>query len=340
MPVLSHRITRVRATQGLTINDVPLCDEQRRRTWFAAPVEAPGWFVQDTAVELRGVGHSYSLPPPPYGGGVSGAVRLFDAKAWGAPNLGNLRNIKPPSGFPNVCYRVDGVGVGSLTVRTHGFDAHMNPREETVEIPVISGIARVWGLVPWRHIESIEILAATGIVAGTDFYVGWSFVPSLEGGAFNAPREDAGNWRTGFPWPLQRDTRHGKANVHNVHGMTMIDFCGWEFDETGVDAVRNATSFPMTQGLFEGGGIGRQGDSTPVRFNDGTFNLTDLLDTWVPPGSGQARPAPLPVDPAGGRPRIYAGISGGNPVNICQSRVYAFFLSEQPESDIIPLQDW
>lgn len=340
MPVLSHRITRVRATQGLTINDVPFCDEQRRRTWFAVPVESPGWYVQDTALELRAVGHSYALPKPIFGGGVSGGDRLFSPKAWEAPDLDQLRNIKPPSGFPNVCYRVDGVGAGSITLLVRGFDAQMNPREETVEVTVAVGITRVWGLVPWRQIESVKILDASGIVAGTDLYIGWSFAPALVSAAYNAPREDAGNWRTGFPWGLQRDSVMGAPHVHNVHGLTVIDLCGWEFDETGVDVNRNAASTVIALGFFEGGGIGRQGDSTPIRFNDGTFDLQDNLDTWVPPGSGQARPAPLPVDPAGGRPRLYAGISGGQPVNICQSRMYAFFLSEQPADDIIPLQNW
>lgn len=340
MPVTSHRIVRHRNATGYTMADVPLCDEQRRRTWFAAPVEAPGWYIQDTAVELRAVGHSYSIPPVPFEKGMVGSDRRFAADAWDAPSLGTLRNVKPPSGFPVVCYRVDGVGAGSLKLRTEGWDAQMNRREEVVSITIAAGIARVWGSVPWRQIDSVEILAASGVVAGTDLYVGWSFAPTLVGGAYNAPREDAGNWKTGFPWGLQRDTRNGADHVHNVHGMTMIDVCGWEFDETGVDLTRDATSLVISLGFFEGGGIGRQGDSTPVRFNDGTFNLTDDLDTWTPPGSGQARPAPMPVDPAGGRPRVYAGISGGNPVNVCQSRVYAFFLSEQPESDVIPLQEW
>lgn len=340
MPVVSHRITRLRSKTGYTMADVPIWDEQRRRTWFAAPVEAPGWYVQDTAPELRGVGYVYRLPDVPFEKGMVGADRRFDVDSWDAPSVSTLRNMKPPSGFPAVCYRVDGVGVGALTLRTEGWDAQMARREEVVEITIAAGIVRVWGSVPWRQIDTIEIVAASGVVAGTDLYVGWSFAPSLVSAAYNAPREDAGNWKTGFPWGLQRDTQHGADHVHNVHGLTVIDVCGWEFDETGTDANRNAASTVIALGFFEGGGIGRQGDSTPIRFNDGTFNLADNLDTWVPPASGQARPAPMPVDPAGGRPRIYAGISGGNPVNICQSRVYAFFLSEQPERDLIPLQEW
>jgi len=346
-------------TRGLTIENLRESDELRRISWLVAPVHNPGWYVADTSFHLRSAGHVYTLPGPERGSG-------FDSAAWAAPGVDNLQNIKPPSGFPNICLSIRTIpatNVGPTSriyrFRVTGLDCMLRKVEETIQIESINNAAaaiqRAWGRVGWRQVEKIEVIELTelsGVGYGTradmtlvaeDLYIGWDFVNTqVVATWYDTPeRDDDGagnpNWLTGLPFKMKRDATLGATtHVHNVDGVVEMDFDSFPYGsnanvKTRANAVRAA-------GFYTGGWFGSDGWTTSLAFNGGSF-VTDQQEPAPAAARLTWRDLNVWAPAAAHRPNFSSGKDATpDPINTVTLNAYAFFLHEW--RDVPALQDF
>lgn len=97
-------------------------------------------------------------------------------KAWSTPGETHLRNIKPPSGFPNVCIRTGLVaqpnGSFLAKIKIAGLDCLLNEVEEVIDLDLPIGEGRFWGKVGWREIHYVEVMS-NDIDDDCQISIGW-----------------------------------------------------------------------------------------------------------------------------------------------------------------------